>query len=298
MGRGTGPSGGRCPRRRRVARRPAAPRNKAPRLRCPYWQLRLRRGAGGCPPRQRGPAAPRAAPPSGLAGRVAPPHLLRRAPNQHLLRTVPPFLAHPYASAHDDAMWATLSILLGEEAPLPDSARAIAFLPARLGGLGLLASVQIAPAAYWAAWADALPVLAQRQPDAAARCAAALAADPPAPAACLREAAAAGLHLDASGWAHRPPGLPSSFTRSGPPRWMRGSPAASSATVGVASLAIMKSFHERDLLPSLSPPARALLRSKPARMRGHGWLRSPRAAAPRSPRPRRTAHLRVWGLPI
>ena len=37
-------------------------------------------------------------------------------------------------------------------------------MPARHGGIGLRSAARTAPAAYWAAWADALPVLSARLP--------------------------------------------------------------------------------------------------------------------------------------
>ena len=90
----------------------------------------------------------------------------RAAPRaNHALRTIPPTLSGVYAAAHDAAAWGTLQACSGE--PAEDAAcpaRDIALLPACLGGLGLAQAVRAAPAAYWAAWADALPVLAARSP--------------------------------------------------------------------------------------------------------------------------------------
>ncbi|CAE7670560.1 unnamed protein product, partial [Symbiodinium necroappetens] len=63
---------------------------------------------------------------------------------QHLLHNVPPADILPYARGHDDAVWAVVEGLLGDQC------------------LGLLAAERVSPAAYWAAWADALPVLRQR----------------------------------------------------------------------------------------------------------------------------------------
>ena len=91
----------------------------------------------------------------------------------HLLRTLPPDLSASYARGHDDAVWQCLRDLLGEpddRDPEVAAARRLALLPARLGGLGLQCAERVAPAAYWAAWADALPVLRLRRPEAAARC--------------------------------------------------------------------------------------------------------------------------------
>ena len=49
-----------------------------------------------------------------------------------------------------------------------DHARALATLPAVLGGLGLESATRSAPAVYWAAWADSLPVFARCLADAEA----------------------------------------------------------------------------------------------------------------------------------
>ena len=60
------------------------------------------------------------------------------------------------------------------------------------------------PAAYWAAWADALPVLHQRRPDVAARCGRELLFEEGAAGPALREAAAAARSLEAASWEARP----------------------------------------------------------------------------------------------
>ena len=61
-----------------------------------------------------------------------------------------------------------------EPAPLgPDptlaAARLIAFLPVVHGGLGLRSATLLSPAAHWAAWADVLPIIAERVPALGAR---------------------------------------------------------------------------------------------------------------------------------
>ena len=70
-------------------------------------------------------------------------------------------------------------MLLGQRpTPTPKVAAArLELLPAHLGGLGLQCAERTAPAAFWAAWADALPVLCARRPDAAARFLAELSSD-------------------------------------------------------------------------------------------------------------------------
>ena len=126
--------------------------------------------------------------------------------SQHLLRNVPPADILPYARGHDDAVWAVVEGLLGDQRPGEGddwaAVRQVAFLPPSLGGLGLLAAERVSPAAYWAAWADALPVLCQRYPDAAARLVQELEGEPAAP--CLRAAAEAARQLAAEGWTSRP----------------------------------------------------------------------------------------------
>ena len=53
--------------------------------------------------------------------------------------------------------------------PTLEAARAIAFLPIVHGGLGLRSSTLLSPAAHWAAWADILPIIAERAPAVGAR---------------------------------------------------------------------------------------------------------------------------------
>ena len=85
----------------------------------------------------------------------------------YFLRTLPPSASAEYAAAHDAGMWSTMNNLLkqipGTERAL-GMASAIATLPMRLGGLGLRSAQRTAPAAFWASWADALPMLAARCP--------------------------------------------------------------------------------------------------------------------------------------
>ena len=64
-------------------------------------------------------------------------------------------------------------------------ARAVAHLPLRLGGLGLRSAVRVAPAAYWASWADCLAMVRARHPGLANLIVQALEGDTREP--CLRE---------------------------------------------------------------------------------------------------------------
>ena len=119
----------------------------------------------------------------------------------HALRTVPPNHVAAYAVAHDEALWDTLVRCLGgAPADLERDARTLAFLPAALGGLGLQATT----VGYWAGWADALPVIQARCPEAAQICVAALEQPSVSTAPCLRSAADARATLQAEGWADCP----------------------------------------------------------------------------------------------
>ena len=52
---------------------------------------------------------------------------------------------------------------------MPATSLAIAYLPLNQGGLGLASATILAPSAYWASWADAIPVLQQQAPEAFAQ---------------------------------------------------------------------------------------------------------------------------------
>ena len=73
----------------------------------------------------------------------------------------PPPEVAPYAQRHDAAVWDTLAPLLSGIFPQEADAQALA----------QLARHRTSPAACWAGWADALPVLRQRLPAFAETCA-------------------------------------------------------------------------------------------------------------------------------
>ena len=126
---------------------------------------------------------------------------------QHALRAVPPMDSAAYAAEHDQAVWTTVQHLLAEQDTRGrewHAARQIAFLPAASGGLGLANAERLAPAAYCAAWVDALSVMLQRCLEVARRYAQELALGGGSTAPCLRAAAAAGDRLLAEGWSAHP----------------------------------------------------------------------------------------------
>ena len=77
-----------------------------------------------------------------------------------------------------------------------------ATLPMRLGGLGLRTATRMAPAAFWASWADALPMLSQRLPALTDQIMQSL--DSVQDGGCLEQLQAAGLSLDRGGFLRRP----------------------------------------------------------------------------------------------
>ena len=123
----------------------------------------------------------------------------------HWLRTVPPQQSDPYSASHDSGMWQAVATLLGRmpgNTTQQEMARDIATLPMRLGGLGLRSATRVAPAAFWASWADALPMLSQRLPALTDEIMQSL--DSVHDGGCLEQLQAAGLSLDRGGFLQRP----------------------------------------------------------------------------------------------
>lgn len=81
----------------------------------------------------------------------------------YLLRLLPPELTRQFAQDHDAAVTTCLAQLL-DDPRLPATAIARAHLPLSQGGLGLYPASHAAAPAFWASWADALPVLQQQAP--------------------------------------------------------------------------------------------------------------------------------------
>ena len=149
----------------------------------------------------------------------------------------------------------------------------------RLGGAGLRSAVRTAPAAYWASWADALPMISARVPSAAAAASAHLAADqdnPNAPGS-TTEARAAGLQLIREGFLQRPgwhdlrAGLrPDHHSAGEPGEWAHGWQYFASSTRE-------HHFRGRTVLAQSGPPDRAHLRSHSGRFAGAALSGAPTA---------------------
>ena len=138
----------------------------------------------------------------------------------------------------------------------------MAALPHRLGGAGLRSAARTAPGAYWAAWADALPMIRARTPSWGATFLEALDTAAGGRAAWLQEATQAAATLNEAGCAEGPswralwdgarPPLPPPETDPG--EWRHG-------WQYFACSAIETRHREREVLPSMTPAEQAALRS-------------------------------------
>ena len=188
----------------------------------------------------------------------------------HLIRILPPSISQPYAAAHDQAIFDTLcGLLSSEDRPLFVEAseklrvRHVASLPGHLGGLGLRSAVRIAPAAHFAAWADALEIILSRCPVVGQKILSSLEAEQGtfAAAACMVEARAARRLLVDEGfegpsWSEFSRGKrPPQVENPDPGEWSRG-------WQFFASRVREKWFRQAELLPSLPPAQKALLLSQ------------------------------------
>jgi hypothetical protein len=193
---------------------------------------------------------------------------LRASPRcNFLLRLLPHSATAAFASQHDEAVRVCLARLLdaGELPPGPAASRA--HLSLHHGGLGLRSAERLAPAAYWASWADALPLLHRRLPHAAARLLQQLQAGASSTTECLQQAAASAQALAAAGF-EPPPWQELTGSEAAPPAtapataaaeadWTRGWQRAAAASLDEADLAGLRSNStptEQALLHSQSGP--------------------------------------------
>ena len=83
----------------------------------------------------------------------------------YLLRVVRPEWVDQFALSHDERVCGPVSALL----KIPtntghEHTKITSTLPLSLGGLGLRSARRTCVAAYWASWADALPMIQERHP--------------------------------------------------------------------------------------------------------------------------------------
>ena len=123
----------------------------------------------------------------------------------HFVRTMPPSQSDVYARGHDDGMMSTMHTLLGRLTGTPEQktrANMIALLPSRLGGHGLRSALRLSSGAFWASWADALQMVADRLSTVADQILRSLETD--APTGCLGELQEAARTLDSHSFVDRP----------------------------------------------------------------------------------------------
>ncbi|CAK0827030.1 unnamed protein product, partial [Prorocentrum cordatum] len=143
----------------------------------------------------------------------------------------------------------------------------VSSLPLGLGGLGLRSAARTAECAYWASWADALPMLRQRNPTAATELTAALRAGTGAAASCLQEAERARAAAARDGFATCPTwpevwdGARPEQTEPEPGEWKHGWPYHASA-------ARERRYREEVVLPSLTDDQQWMLDSQGGRCGG------------------------------
>ena len=89
----------------------------------------------------------------------------RSASANHSLRTMPPSCTAERARTHDQGMWQTVEIVL-HQTPSTDAERALtrdlATSPMRMGGWASSLQPDCAESAFWASWADGLPMITER----------------------------------------------------------------------------------------------------------------------------------------
>ena len=102
-----------------------------------------------------------------------------------------------------NARWTrVLGGLPGNEAQVTE-VKTLATLPMGMGGLGFRSAERMAPSAFWASWADALPMMADRLPQVAAHVVGAV-TNEEVPTDCLGELKDAAAQLDRAGFVLRP----------------------------------------------------------------------------------------------
>ena len=198
----------------------------------------------------------------------------------HTIRTLPPSQSRECARAHDAGLWATLAkILQGPPGTEPELAVAkqLASLPLRSGGLGLRSAERNADAAYWASWADALHMIAQRNPDVADLIVSTFAKHPGPAEGCLAELHGAAARLDSEGFRDRPSWedfrngeRPPEPVERDPDEWQHG-------WQYFASSCSDKTFRKTSLLSNRPAAARAHLRSHSGRNAGAALASVPTA---------------------
>ena len=180
--------------------------------------------------------------------------------------SVRPEAVAEYAGLHDAGLWECLSRILQVDLSTCDQdTHDVATLPLALGGLGLRSAERTSVPAYWASWADCMPMIRERHPQVAERLAASLEGYPDTPY--LSEAAAAARSLRGV-LGFEPPSMASRGNR----RQTRGTrtrslrarcPGRLSGQVGnTRRRHVLRRFRDVQVFPLVEVPRRALVRSQ------------------------------------
>ena len=111
-----------------------------------------------------------------------------------LLRAVRPEAVEEFATRHDRGLWWCLAQILGVNLEQCEvGMQEAATLPLVLGGLGLRSAIRTRYSAFWASWADCIPMVDARHREVAAQLVVQLEGHPATP--CLGAAAAAARAL-------------------------------------------------------------------------------------------------------
>ena len=178
------------------------------------------------------------------------------------LRVVGPSAVEEFARHHDQSLWQCLSdILQADLDQCTEEVREAATLPLSLGGLGLRSAMRMSEPAYWASWADCLPMFRARHPEIADEFLHELEGGTEAP--CLAEAAQAARNLvgvmgfEPPTWhalargARPPPPNPEDFEQGFRTGWQHE-----------ASSRVERSHRDTQLFPRMGEASRALIRSQ------------------------------------
>ena len=187
-------------------------------------------------------------------------------------------MALEFARAHDQEVWECLCDILTVPTGPESAAGASTTLPLAMGGLGLRSAERTRWPAYWASWADTLPMIRERHPEVADLIVYHLEGGAISP--CLGSACRAATTLDevdgfeVPSWSavtagQRPPIMEVEDREPGVPRqgWQHA-----------AAIRIESRFWAETLMPRMSPVEQVLLRSQTGPCAG-----VPFSACPSSP---------------
>ena len=82
----------------------------------------------------------------------------------YILRVIRPEMVVRFATGHNNGLWQCLCSILPPAVRADLSAQALATLPLSMGGCGLRDALRTSKPAFWASWADCLPMMRERHP--------------------------------------------------------------------------------------------------------------------------------------